>query len=167
MKLIPQPTAMQAAMERGGLEPTQILFHMKVDPGATDGTVSAGNRPEAKGMKPPFRHLAVTYTIDIGSMAFERGGDGKYRANFEFGVMVYDADGKLVSTASKQVRPVVTAAAYQSMLKDGAVAHEAIDVPAHGEYWLRVGVHDLANDKVGALEVPTSSLADANPTQAR
>jgi VWFA-related protein len=167
MKLIPQATAMQTAMERGGLEPTQILFHVKVDPGATDSAISAGNRAEPKGMKPPFRHLAVTYTIDVGGMTFERGGDGRYRANFEFGVMVYDADGKLVNTASKQVRPVLTAAAYQSMLKDGAVAHEVIDVPAHGEYWLRIGVHDLANDKVGALEVATSGIADASSTPAR
>ena len=161
MKLIPQATTMQAAMERGGLEPTQILFHVKVDPGATDSAISAGNRAEPKGMKPPFRHLAVTYTIDIGSMAFDRGGEGRYRADFEFGVMVYDADGKLVNTASKQVRPVLAAAAYQSMLKNGAVAHEEVDVPAHGDYWLRIGVHDLASDKVGALEVPTSDIADA------
>jgi VWFA-related protein len=161
MKLIPQATTMQAAMERGGLEPTQILFHVKVDPGATASAISAGDRAEPKGMKPPFRHLAVTYTIDIGSMAFDRGGDGRYRADFEFGVMVYDADGKLVNTASKQVRPVLAAAAYQSMLKNGAAAHEEVDVPAHGDYWLRIGVHDLASDKVGALEVPTSDIADA------
>jgi VWFA-related protein len=159
MKLPPQPTAMQAAMERGGLEPTQILFHVKVEPGATDNTVAAGNRNEPKGMKAPFRHMAVTYTIDIGNMSFERGGDGRYRADFEFGVMVYDADGKLVNTASKQVRPVVSEAAYASMQKDGAVAHEEVDVPAKGEYWLRVGVHDLASDKVGAVEVPTAAIA--------
>jgi hypothetical protein len=159
MKLPPQPTAMQAAMERGGLEPTQILFHVKVEPGATDNTVAAGNRNEPKGMKAPFRHMAVTYKIDIGNMSFERGGDGRYRADFEFGVMVYDADGKLVNTASKQVRPVVSEAAYASMQKDGAVAHEEVDVPAKGEYWLRVGVHDLASDKVGAVEVPTAAIA--------
>jgi hypothetical protein len=75
--------------------------------------------------------------------------------------MVYDADGKLVNTASKQVRPVLAAAAYQSMLKNGAAAHEEVDVPAHGDYWLRIGVHDLASDKIGALEVPTSDIADA------
>jgi hypothetical protein len=45
------------------------------------------------------------------------------------------------------------------MQKDGAVAHEEVDVPAKGEYWLRVGVHDLASDKVGAVEVPTAAIA--------
>jgi len=29
------------------------------------------------------------------------------------------------------------------------VAHQEIDVPARGEYRLRVGVHDLANDRLG------------------
>jgi hypothetical protein len=31
-------------------------------------------------------------------------------------------------------------------------------VPAKGDYFLRIGVHDLATDKVGALEVPVSSV---------
>jgi hypothetical protein len=111
-------------------------------------------------MRTPFRHLAVTYNIGIDGISFDRSGDGEYHASFEFGVMVYDGDGHLINTVSKQVRPVLSAAAYQSMLKNGAVAHQAVDVPARGDYFLRVGVHDLASNRVGALEVPMSGVSD-------
>jgi len=30
-----------------------------------------------------------------------------------------------------------------------------------GEYFLRIGVHDFASDRVGAIEVPTSSITTA------
>jgi hypothetical protein len=152
-------------MERGGLQPTQIQFHVKVNPGATGGTVLPGNLADRKRMKAPFRHLSISYNIAIDNIAFDRSADGRYHADFEFGVMVYDSDGQLINTASKQVRPVLAAAAYESMLKDGAEAHQEIDVPAHGGCYLRIGVHDLTSDRVGALEVPTSTLANAAPDE--
>jgi hypothetical protein len=45
------------------------------------------------------------------------------------------------------------------MLRTGANASQQIDVPATGDYFLRIGVHDLASDRVGAIEVPTVSIA--------
>ena len=49
-------------------------------------------------------------------------------------------------------------AVYQSMLKTGAIANNEIDVPATGNYFLRIAVHDLTTDRVGALEIPTTSI---------
>ena len=105
--------------------------------------------------------LAARDRAELAGPAFSRAGDGRYHADFEFGAMVYNADGDLVNTASMHVRPVLTAAAYQAMLKDGAKAYQKIDVPAHGDSTLRIGVHDLTSDHVGALEVPTSAIAAA------
>jgi hypothetical protein len=44
------------------------------------------------------------------------------------------------------------------MLKNGAVSRDEIDVPAKGDYFLRIAVHDLTSDRVGAIEIPTSSI---------
>ena len=44
------------------------------------------------------------------------------------------------------------------MLASGAKLRQEIDVPATGEYILRVGVHDLTTDRVGAIEIPTSAI---------
>jgi len=56
-------------------------------------------------------------------------------------------------------KPALPPAVYQSMLTSGAKLHQDIDIPAKGEYVLRIGVHDLTSDRVGALEIPTSSIA--------
>jgi hypothetical protein len=44
------------------------------------------------------------------------------------------------------------------MLTGGANAHQEIAIPATGNYFLRIAVHDLITDHIGALEIPTSSL---------
>ena len=44
------------------------------------------------------------------------------------------------------------------MLKNWAQAHLEIAVPAKGDFFLRIAVHDLGSDKVGAVEVPTSAI---------
>jgi hypothetical protein len=38
---------------------------------------------------------------------------------------------------------------------------QQIAVPAKGEYYVRSGIHDLIGDKIGAIEVPASSIAVA------
>jgi hypothetical protein len=35
---------------------------------------------------------------------------------------------------------------------------QQIAVPAKGEFYLRVGVHDLIGDKIGAIEVPAAGV---------
>ena len=160
-KQVAKVTAMQTAMMRGGVEPTQVLFKVKVVQAAgTEDTLPVGNKPGAKQMKPPYRHYTISYVIDIHGIEFSPSADGNYRGGFEFGAMVYNADGdEVMNSASKEVSPILPPAVYQSMLKGGANARQEIDVPANGEYFLRIGVHDLASDRVGAIEIPVSSIA--------
>jgi hypothetical protein len=159
-KKVEKVTAMQSAMMRGALEPTQILFKVNVAqaPG-TEETLPASNKPDAKQMKPPYRHYGLSFLVDVNNIEFSPSIDGNYRCAFEFGVMVYNADGdEVVNSASKTVSPILPVAVYQSMLRGGANAHLEIDVPANGDYFLRIAVHDLASDRVGAIEVPTASV---------
>ncbi|MGA1983030.1 MAG: VWA domain-containing protein [Acidobacteriaceae bacterium] len=158
---------MQTAMMRGSLDATQILFKVKaVQAAATEVSLPIHNVPDPKQMKPPYRHYSITYTIDIANIQFTPAPDGNYHAAFEYGIRVYNADGdEIVNSASKEAHPVLTPAAYQSMLKTGAVSHDEIDIPAKGDYFLRIAVHDLTTDRVGAIEIPTSSI-HPNPTPA-
>ena len=55
-------------------------------------------------------------------------------------------------------RPTLPPAAYQSMLNRGARLRQEIDLPATGEYILRVGIHDLTTGHVGAIEIPVSAI---------
>jgi hypothetical protein len=80
-------------------------------------------------------------------------------------VIVYDSvSGKAFNSTTMEVRPVVPASTYESMLKNGATAFQQIDVPVKGGFFLRIGVHDVTTDHVGALEIPTASIK-SDPVQ--
>jgi hypothetical protein len=50
-------------------------------------------------------------------------------------------------------------AAIEQFLREGIRYQQQIAGPAKGEYYQRVGIHDLIADKVGALEMPVASIA--------
>jgi VWFA-related protein len=163
-KPVDKATPAQAAMMRGSLQPTEIMFHVTAVPAAaTDATLAAGNKADAKEMKPPYRHLTLLYNIDIAGIQFDQTADGSYQGKFEFAVNVFDpGNGKLINSNVMAAQPTLSAEAYQSMLSNGAKVKQEIDVPATGEHILRVGVHDLTNDHVGAVEIPVSAIGAAS-----
>ncbi len=152
-------TPMQSALMRGTLDATQILFKVKVSSSSTpQPTLPAGNKPDAS-MKPPYRLYTLAYAIDVNNIDFAPGPDGNYRGDFEYGVNVFTSDGdEVVNTTSKEVNPILPPAVYQSMLKGGANAHQEIAVPATGDYFLRIAVHDMATGRIGSIEIPTASI---------
>jgi VWFA-related protein len=157
-------TPMQAAMMRGALPATQIRFLVRVTETPLSPNPSAENAHDPKQMHPPFRHFSINYSIDVHGIDFAPASDGNYRGDFEYGVRVYNADGdEIVNSTSKTVSPILLPAVYRSMLKSGANAHRDIDVPATGDYFLRIAVHDLATGHVGSIEIPTSSITPPPP----
>jgi hypothetical protein len=156
---IEKNTAVQSAMMRGALQPTQILFHVSAVPAAaTENTLPPGNNADAKAMKPPYRRLTLAYAVDAGGLEFVQSPDGTYHGQFEYAVNVYDNDGRLLNSSTMAAKPNLPPAVYQSILASGVKLHQDIDVPAKGEYILRIGLHDITTDHVGAVEVPTSSI---------
>jgi VWFA-related protein len=156
---IEKATPLQSAMMRGALQPSEVLFHVSVaqSPGA-EVSLPPGNNPDPK-MKPPYRHLKLSYNIDLSGLEFDQLPDGNYHGQFEYAVNVYDSgDGKLVNSNVMAAKPALPPAVYQSMLDGGAKLRQEIAIPAKGDYVLRIGVHDLTTDHVGAIEIPTSSI---------
>jgi hypothetical protein len=43
--------------------------------------------------------------------------------------------------------------------RDGIHLKQEISVPAKGEYFFRIGIHDLNSDHVGAVELPVSAVS--------
>jgi VWFA-related protein len=156
-------TPMQSALLPGSLEPTQILFSIHaIQSPATDSTLPPDNS-SSKQMKPPYRRITLSYRIDIHGIDFQQSLDNNYRANFEYTAVLYNADSDAVlNTTSKTINPVLPPAVFYSMLQRGANAQQQIDIPATGDYVLRIAVHDLTTDHVGAIEIPTASLASTN-----
>jgi VWFA-related protein len=157
---IEKATPLQTAMMRGAMQPTEILFHVGVTPAATpDTTLPPGNNPDPKAMKPPYRRLTLAYNIDLNGIQFDPSADGAYHGQFEYAVNVYDSnDGKLVNSNVMAAKPNLPPAVYQSMLTGGAKLKQEIDLPTKGDFVLRIGVHDLTSDRVGAIEIPVSNI---------
>jgi len=155
---IDKATPIQTAMMRGALQPTEILFHVSLaSAAATETSVPPGNNPDPKAMKPPFRRVTLSYVIDANGLQFDPAPDGTYHGQFEYAVNVYNpGDGKLINSNDMAAKPALPPAVYQSMLTGGVKVHQDIDLPATGQYILRVGVHDQTTDRVGAVEIPVT-----------
>jgi len=158
-----QPTAQQVevrnSMMRGAPAPTQLLFKVFVGPlgPPTEATVAEGNAATADA-KGPFRRYTVNYAAAPQDMGFKNVGPGKYDIGLQFLVFVYDANGVLVNSIGNTIRATVSVENVKAMMESGLQFHQAVSVPAKGEYYLRIGIHDLLVDHVGAVEVPVSAV---------
>ena len=149
----------QVAMMRGGPDPTQIVFAARIV--AADGTedkLPTCNQAKDKEMKPPYRHYTILAAAKVGDMTFSMTPDGAYHGAFDFISVVYNPDGKAMNLCANTMHADLSATQYVAMLKSGIRLRQEIDAPARGSYFLRIGIHDLASDRVGALEIPLSAI---------
>jgi VWFA-related protein len=153
------PDVMRAAMQRGAPAPSEIIFNaMVVANPATSDKLAAGNKSSPKS-KPPYRVLTVAYAVNPGDITMPERPDGTRQVDLDFVSLVYDREGQLFTQQSDQVNVFAKQAAIQQVLKEGVRYQQQIAVPAKGEYYLRIGIHDLIGDKVGVIEIPVGSVA--------
>lgn len=166
----PSPTAMRAAMLRGAPDPTQIIFKARVLP-VVPGSAPPQDAPDAdtrsnsdpKLAHGPWRSYAVDIAAIPGQLLVSHSANGDLSGTAEFVVHCYDSEGTLITATSKAVRLDLAAEKVQQFLHSGVPMHLVISVPAKGEYFLRIGVHDLVEDHVGALELPLSAIKNLPP----
>jgi VWFA-related protein len=154
-----QADVMRAAMQRGAPAPSEIIFNaMVVANPATSDKPAAGNKSSPKS-KPPYRLLTVAYAANPGDITMPERPDGTRQVDLDFVSLVYDREGQLFTQQSDQVNVFAKQAAIQQFLKEGVRYQQQIAVPAKGEYYLRIGIHDLIGDKVGVIEIPVAAVA--------
>jgi VWFA-related protein len=152
-------SVMHSAMLLGGPNPTQILFTVKIEPAVkSENNLPPTNQPNLKMMKPPYRRYTVSYDVKLGTVAFKTIQDGIHQGYLEFEVSLYSADGELMNAIGELVRVKVPAATYESRQQSGWKFQQNIDAPAKSECFLRIGVRDVSNDRVGAVEVPLAAI---------
>jgi VWFA-related protein len=162
--------AMRVAMVRGGPEPSEIRFWAKVRPSIAQAepALAKDNHGEAKATG-PYRRYNVSYVAPLSDIRCPIAPDGALVCALQFEARVYDSDGALINTQNNQFKATVTAQHYAS-LRQGPHPEfrfqQEISVPVKGEYYLRVGIHDLASDRVGAVELPVSTVSVLPPLSA-
>ena len=159
--------AMQAAMLRGGPEPTQIIFKVRVLPasGPEEETVAANNivNPAAKAVG-PYRRYDLDYAASPREVAFTKTPEGTYKADVEFLTYLYDQDGKPYTVVKNQAHANLSPTEYATLMRSGIPWHQEISVPVKGTFYLRIGVHDLTSDRVAAVEVPVATVKNLPPS---
>ena len=155
----PEHQAVSNALLRGAPGATQILFKALVVPAGppTDETVAEGNllTPSVRG---PFRRYSVNFAAVAQKVSLRTLSAGSYQAHLEFVVIVYSADGEVQNRFGQSVTARLGLDELKELQRTGIQYHQVVSVPAKGEYFLRIAVHDLNADRIGALEVPVSSV---------
>jgi hypothetical protein len=153
------PTTMQQAMIHGAPNATQIVFRVKIDEAlAMDNALPKGDQANEKKMKPPYRHYTVWYAADMRGVAFAQTPDGMYHGEVEYEAKVCDVGGEVIDRIADVVHANLSVEKYMGLLKQGLYVKQEIDAPAKGEYYLRIGMHDPASDRVGAVEIPLGAV---------
>ena len=157
-KILPL-TAMQTAMLHGVPHAIQVWFNAAFIPGDKPGDkLTPGGNPDGSRMKPPYMSYTVRFIVDIRSVQFTVDTNKVHHGSLELASFVYDRDGVLVNSTISKVNLDLPEERFAQVAKQGLLTRQTIEAPASGEYYLRVGICDLSNDHVGALEVSLSRL---------
>jgi len=160
--------AMRSAMLWGGPDPTQILFRASIAPEAKSpgNDLADGNRagPKAKG---PYQTYSVTFAADPKDIEFSPDAKGVRHISIEFVTFVYDADGGLIVSQGDKLAADISPEKYTAIRHSGVQYRQEISVPVKGEYFFRVGMHDVTADHVGALQLPVSAVKNIKPVAAQ
>jgi hypothetical protein len=73
-------------------------------------------------------------------------------------VLVYDPQGKIVNTSVKDLQATWTPAQFDAALRRGVRYQMEIGVPPGDASSLRIILHDLTDDRIGSIDVPSSRL---------
>jgi VWFA-related protein len=161
------PTLILRAMAHGVPGATQILYKARVIPTTADPEDTAA--PENKlatgkgAPKPPFRRYSIDYAALPGDFSYTITPDGNRHMQVEFIAIVYEPDGTIVNTTSHVLRASLTPEQYKRVQQIGFPFQQEISVPVKGDYSIRLGIHDLKTNRVGATELSVASVKNLPP----
>ena len=76
---------------------------------------------------------------------------------------VYTSDGGLINSTTLTINGDIDDARYQSIMENGVKFQQEVSVPVKGENFLRIGVEDLATNRMGVVEIPVEMVAKLKP----
>ncbi len=160
----PARIALNTAMEFGSPQPGEIVLKVAVNPatGRPEDVVAKTNvmAPKVAG---PFERYVLSVAALPQAFTFTRDTPGKIHMSARLVARVYSADGALISSTAVNAMGDIDDARYQTIMADGVQFRQEISVPVKGESFLRIGVEDLATNRVGVVEIPVAMVAKLKP----
>ncbi len=157
-KSAPRKDAFNDAMLLGAVPAEEIIFNAhvseseKVEQLSKDDAWPQDNYLAADWKYKPFRTYTVEFTADGKTLQLTKGSDGLRHVRVAFVSIVYDQMAQNVNSMLTTINLDIDEDQYKDLLEHGITARHEIAVPATGSYFLRLGVHDTVNDRIGALE---------------
>jgi VWFA-related protein len=155
----PPKEGFEEAMLLGAVPPTEIIFTAHVtESGNVEQLTKEDAWPQdnylsADWKYKPFHTYTVEFTADAKTLQLAKGSDGLRRGSIAFVSVVYDQTAQNVNSKLTTKNLILDDAQYQDLLEHGLTEHHEIAVPAKGNYFLRLGLHDTVSDRIGSLEV--------------
>jgi VWFA-related protein len=154
----------EASMQLGVAPPTEVILTASL--AESTKVVKLDKKaplPKDNFLEPPYRGKPFrTYTVfiraDARALRLARTATGMRHGNIEFVTLVYDQLGNRVNSLLTTAEVNVTEEHYRQMLQGGLAAQQEIAVPVKDNYFLRIGVHDVASDHIGALEIAVDQV---------
>ena len=152
------------AMELGTMSSAELQFNVNVTPAASvtklgkGGSLPPKNFLRADFKKKPFRNYQLLYNLDPNKISFARSTVGTWHARLNFVVVVYNNHGEVLNSSVMSRDTNLDETEYRKLLNLKLDVNQVIAVPENGNYFLRVGVHDLIGGLVGSLEISMDNL---------
>ncbi len=159
-----QESTIESAMLMGAPMRHDVLFTAHVDPAPEleklkgKEPLPAGNFLDAKFRKDKFREYRIDYSVDPHTLWFHTGPGGSYVGNLEVVAVVYDDRGMMVNSLRSDASVHTNPGAFEDLEKSGVQVEQRIAIPAKGNFFVRLGVHDRMANKVGVLEVAADEI---------
>jgi VWFA-related protein len=160
----PPYSAVDNAMLWGAPNPTEIIFtaNVRLSVANPEDSVAPRNHVAPK-ITGPFHRYTVKFTIDPAQVKCDATSDGAHHCALEFRAYVYDTSGAQINVRSDGVKFNMPAASDTCLPAGKIIYPLEISAPVKGDFSLRIGVRDVANDHLGALEVPLAAVAELPP----
>ena len=160
----PSKGGLAASMALGAVAPTELIFTASL--AEDDQVVKLEKKaplPQNNFLRPayqdkPFRTYTVLFHAEVRRIKVSQTPEGLHHGSVEFVVVVYDQSGDTVNSVQSTASFDLSGADYNQMLQAGLPVKAEIAVPVKGNYFLRLGVHDVTGDLVGALEIPVDQV---------
>jgi len=154
----------EASMQLGAIPPTEVILtaslaiNDKVEKLDKDAPQPAGNFLVAEYKGKPFRTYTVLIRADARGLRLTKTADGVHHGRVEFVTVVFDLEGHQVNSLASTAELNFTEANYRKLLAGGLPIRQEVAVPVKGNFFLRIGVHDMGSDHIGAMEIPVDAV---------
>jgi VWFA-related protein len=144
---------MASALEQGAPPLSELIFKVRVQPVDTPAATATPAAKQTVNFKGPAKHYTIDFGIPVRLLDFKTADDGVRHARLEFALVAYDPDGKRLNFIDQNANFDFPPDLYAKAQQFGLPVHQEIDLPV-GQVFLRVVIHDLGTEHVGAIEVP-------------